>query len=206
VNSFPELSNAIFAALKGATTDIVNADAQGKAAFATILKIVPPRNAEYAEVQNEVMQRFLTAEADRLAADAARQAVDRARKGETLEAIGKAYGLTVKTAAPFTVDGAAEGIGAATQLSAAFEAKPGGIVGPIAAQASQFVCRVSEKIPADMNQYASNKTAVVQSLEQQKLQMQQPLFRDSVVNDLKRRGKVKINDAAIRRIAGSFEG
>ena len=206
VNSFPELSNAIFAALKGATTDIVNADAQGKAAFATILKIVPPRNAEYAEVQNEVMQRFLSAEADRLAADAARQAVDRARKGETLEAIGKAYGLTVKTAAPFTVDGAAEGIGAATQLSAAFEAKPGGIVGPIAAQASQFVCRVSEKIPADMSQFASNKAAIVEGLEQQKLQMQQPLFRDSVVQDLKRRGKVKINEAAIRRIAGSFEG
>jgi hypothetical protein len=67
------------------------------------------------------------------------------------------------------------------------------------------VCRVSEKIPADMKQYASNKAATVQSLEQQKLQMQQPLFRDSVVNDLKRRGKVKINEAAIRKIAGSFE-
>jgi peptidyl-prolyl cis-trans isomerase D len=206
LNSMPELTNAIFAMVKGGTTDIVNADAQGKAAFATVSKIVPARNAEYAEVQNEVVQRFLTAEADRLAEDAARQAADRARKGESLEAIGKAYGLSVKTAAPFTIDGAAEGIGAATQLSAAFEAKAGAIVGPIAAQSSQFVCRVADKIPADMNQFASNKTAMVQSIEQQKQQVQQPLFRDSIVNDLKRRGKVKINDAAIRKIAGSFEG
>jgi peptidyl-prolyl cis-trans isomerase D len=206
LNSMPELTNAIFAAVKGGTTDIVNVDAQGKAAFATVSKIVPARNAEYAEVQNEVVQRFLTAEADRMAEDAAKQAADRARKGESLEAIGKAYGLSVKTAAPFTVDGAAEGIGAATQLSAAFEAKAGGIVGPIAAQSSQFVCRVTDKIPADMNQFASNKSAMVQSIEQQKQQVQQPLFRDSIANDLKRRGKVKINDAAIRKIAGSFEG
>jgi peptidyl-prolyl cis-trans isomerase D len=206
LNSVPELTNAIFAAAKGATTDVVNIDTQGKAAFATVSKIVPARNAEYAEVENDVTQRFASSEADRLAEEAAKQAAERARKGETLETIAKAYGLSVKTAAPFTIDGAAEGIGAATQLAAAFEAKPGGIVGPIAAQGGEFVCRVSEKIPADMKQYASNKAATVQSLEQQKLQMQQPLFRDSVVNDLKRRGKVKINEAAIRKIAGSFEG
>jgi peptidyl-prolyl cis-trans isomerase D len=206
LNSVPELTNAIFAAAKGATTDVVNVDTQGKAAFATISKIVPARNAEYAEVENDVTQRFASSEADRLAEEGAKQAAGRARKGETLEMIAKAYGLSVKTAAPFTIDGAAEGIGAATQLAAAFEAKPGGIVGPIAAQGGEFVCRVSEKIPADMKQYASNKAATVQSLERQKLQMQQPLFRDSVVNDLKRRGKVKINDAAIRKIAGSFEG
>jgi peptidyl-prolyl cis-trans isomerase D len=206
LSSAPELMNAIFAAVKGATTDVVNVDAQGKAAFATVLNIVPARNAEYAEVQNEVLQRFQSAEADRLAEDAAKQAASRARKGESLEAIGKGYGLNVKTAAPFTMDGAAEGIGAATQLAAAFEAKAGGIVGPIAAQSSQFVCRVSEKIPADMNQYASNKAAMVQSLEQQRLQIQQPLFRDSVVSDLKRRGKVKINEAAISKMAASFEG
>ncbi|HEY3454071.1 MAG TPA: peptidylprolyl isomerase [Bryobacteraceae bacterium] len=206
MNGVPELTNAIFAAAKGGTTDVVNVDAQGKAGFATVSKIVPARNAEYAEVQGEVMQRYVTAESDRLAEEAAKQAAERARKGENLEALGKAYGLTVKTAAPFTIDGAAEGIGAATQLSAAFEAKQGGIVGPIAAQGGQFVCKVSEKMPADMSQYASNKAAIVESLEQQKLQMQQPLFRDSVVQDLKRRGKVKINEAAIRRIAGSFEG
>jgi len=206
LNSMPELTNAIFAAVKGTTTDVVNVDAQGKSAFATVSKVVPARNGEFAEVQNEVMQRFLTAEADRLAEDAAKQAADRARKGESLEAIGKAYGLSVKAAAPFSIDGAAEGIGAATQLSAAFDAKAGGIVGPIAAQSSQFVCRVADKIPADMNQFASNKTAMVQALEQQKQQVQQPLFRDSIVTDLKRRGKIKINDAAIRKIAGSFEG
>jgi hypothetical protein len=45
----------------------------------------------------------------------------------------------------------------------------------------------------------------VQSLEQQRLQIQQPLFRDSVLTDLKRRGKVKMNEATISRIIGSYQ-
>jgi hypothetical protein len=36
--------------------------------------------------------------------------------------------------------------------------------------------------------------------------VQQPLFRDSVVNDLKRRGKIKMNEAAISRIIGNYQG
>jgi hypothetical protein len=205
INTQTQLANAIFATPKGGTTDVVDIENQGKSAFATVNNVVAARNAEYAEVQTDVMQRYTTAESDRLAEEAATHAVDRARKGESLETIAKEYGLSVKTAAPFTVDGAAEGIGAATELSAAFKSNVGGIVGPVAAQGGQYVCRVSEKIPADMSQFASNKKATVESLEQQKLQVQQPLFRDSVVADLKRRGKIKINEATISRIVGSYE-
>jgi hypothetical protein len=81
----------------------------------------------------------------------------------------------------------------------------GDIVGPIAAQSSQFVCKVSQRIPADMTQYAKNKDSVVQSLTQQRQAVQQPLFRDSVVNELKRRGKVKINQEAMNRLVGSYQ-
>jgi hypothetical protein len=57
-----------------------------------------------------------------------------------------------------------------------------------------------------MNQYASGKAAIVQGLEQEKLRLQQPLFRDSVVSDLKRRKIVKMNQAAIDRIVGHYQG
>lgn len=201
----PEATNAIFAAPKGSVTDVVNADAQGKAAFAVVKNVTPARNAEYAEVQNEVLQKYVTAEADRLAQEAAKTAADRAHKGESLEAIGKSLSLTVKTAAPFTIDGAAEGIGSATLLSAAFTGKTGNIVGPIAAQSGQFVCRVSERLPADMTQFAKNKESVVQNLTQQRQSVQGPLFRDSVVAELKRRGKIKINQDAMNRFIGSFQ-
>jgi peptidyl-prolyl cis-trans isomerase D len=205
VNAQPELMNAIFAASKGGVTDVSNMDTQGKAAFAIVTNITPAHNAEFAEVQNDVLQKYTTAESERLAEEAAKSAVARARKGESLEAIAKSYGLTVKTAPPFTVDGAAEGIGSASTLSAAFKAKIGDVVGPIAAQSGQFVCRVSQKIPADMSQFAKNKEAVIQSLIQQRRSVQEPLFRDSVVNDLKRRGKIKINEANLQKIVASYQ-
>ncbi len=204
-NTQPELTNAIFAASKNTVTDITNMDAQGRAAFAVVTNVFPPRDADYASVEGDVLKRYTDAESQRLAQEAAKIAADRARKGESLEAVAKSYGLSVKPAAPFTVDGAAEGIGSASLLGAAFKENVGDIVGPIAASSGQFVCRVSERIPADMGQFAANKAAIVQSLQQQRQSVQQPLFRDSVVSDLRRRGKIKINQATLSRIISSYQ-
>ena len=206
VNTQPEVINSIFSASKGAVTDVVDLENQGKSAFAVVTNVVPARNAEFAEVQNEVVQRYTTAEATRLSQEAAKKAADRARKGESLEAIAKEYGATIKTAAPFTIDGAAEGIGSASLMPEVFKVNLGDIVGPVAAQSGQFVCKVTEKTPADMSQFAQNRDAIVQSLTQQRQTMQQPLFRSSVVSELKRRGKIKVNQAALERVVGSYQG
>jgi peptidyl-prolyl cis-trans isomerase D len=205
VNSAPELTNALFNATKGATTEVVDIQNGAKQAFGVVKNIIPARNAEYAEVQNEVLQKYTDAQSGEAARKAATAAAAEAKQGKSLEAIAKEYGLSVKTAAPFTINGAAEGIGAATTLSAAFKAKVGDIIGPIAAQTGQFVCVVSQKIPADMNQYAQNKEAIVQEITQQRLSIQQPLFRQSVVDDLKRRHKIKMNNAALSRLLSSYQ-
>jgi peptidyl-prolyl cis-trans isomerase D len=204
--SDPQLSTAVFATGKGGVTDIVNSDKQGKSAFAVVNNVIPSRNAEFPEVENQVIARYNTDESNRLAAQAATTAAVRASKGESLEAIAKDLGLTVKTAAPFAVDGAAEGIGSGTQLAAAFKAKQGELVGPVTVGTSEFLCRVTDKIPADMNQFPQNKAAIVEGLLQQRLQVQAPLFRDSIVADLKKHGKIKMNDAAISRLIGALQG
>ena len=201
----PEMMNAIFAAQKGGVTDVVSLDAQGKAALALVNNIAPAHNAEYAQVEKDVLQHYTQTESLRLAHDAAKTAADRAHKGEALESIGKEYGLAVKTAPPFTIDGAAEGIGAASMLTAAFKSNIGDLIGPIAAQSGQFLCRVSEKIPADMSQFAKNKNDIVQGLMSQKQNLQQPLFRNSVVADLTRRGKIKLNQNTISKMAASYQ-
>jgi peptidyl-prolyl cis-trans isomerase D len=201
-----ELSNAISTAAKGAVTDVTNYDNESKSAFAAISNIAPARNAEFSEVQAQVTQNYTNSEAGRMAQEASKQAAESARKGEGLEEIAKRYGTTVKTAAPFSIDGAAEGIGSGAQLAAAFKANVGDIIGPVTTGVGQFICKVSEKIPADMNQYANSKTAIVQGLEQDRLRVQQPLFRDSVLTDLERRGKVQRNQTAINRIVERYQG
>jgi peptidyl-prolyl cis-trans isomerase D len=205
VNTQAELTGVIFALPKGGTTEVVNMDAQGKDAFASVASITPARNSDYQEVESDVAQKYAAAEAAHLAEQAAKTAADRARKGESLESLAKEYGLPIKTAAPFTVDGAAEGIGPASTLAVAFQLNTGGIVGPVSAQGGNFVCRVSQKAPADMTQFAANKSGIVQGLEQQRLQVQEPLFRDSIVSQLKARGKVKINNETINRIVSSYQ-
>jgi peptidyl-prolyl cis-trans isomerase D len=205
VNSQPELNNALFATTKGGVTDVTDIQNQGKSAFGVVTGVIPARNADYAEVQNEVLQKYTDAEASRLSQEAASKAADRVRKGESLEAIAKEYGLQVKTAAPFTIDGAAEGIGAASMLSAAFKDKVGDVVGPVGAQGGEFICKVSEKIPADMSQFAKDKESIVQNLQTQRQNVQQPLFRDSVVNDLRKRRKIKVNEAVMNRLVTSYQ-
>ena len=93
--------------------------------------ITPARNAEFGEVQADVGKRYLETETQRMAQEAAKTAAERARKGEGIEAIAKSYGVPVKTAAPFTIDGAAEGIGSGATLAAAFKENVGGMVGPV---------------------------------------------------------------------------
>jgi peptidyl-prolyl cis-trans isomerase D len=205
VNSAPELTNQLFSAAKNTTTDIVDLQNGSRQVFGVVTNITPSRNAEYAEVQNDVLQKYTDFESQDLAQKAATAAAAQAKQGKSLEAIAKEYNLTVKTAAPFTINGAAEGIGAANILSAAFKANVGEIIGPVSAQTGQFVCQVSQKIAADMSQFAQNRDAIVQDLTQQRLSMQQPLFRQSVVEELKRHKKIKMNDAALSRLLSSYQ-
>ncbi len=122
-----------------------------------------------------------------------------------MEAIAKSYGLQVKSAAPFTIDGAAEGIGSASLLSAAFKDNTGDVVGPVAAQNGQFVCKVSQKMPADMSQFAKNKDAIVQGLSQQRASIQGALFRASVMDTLRRKGKIKMNQDTINSLIRNYQ-
>jgi hypothetical protein len=82
----------------------------------------------------------------------------------------------------------------------------GDIVGPVTAGTGTFVCQVSEKIPADMSQFAKEKQTVIDSLQQQRRSVQQPLFRESIVAELKRKGKVKIYQNTLNRLIGTLQG
>lgn len=205
VGSDSDLTTALFSTSKGTVSNVVNMDAQGKAAFGLVTNVLPAHPAQYAEVEKEVLQKYTAAESLRLAQEAAKNAATEARKGTSLQELAKQNHLQVKTAAPFTIDGAAEGIGSATLFPEAFKENVGAIVGPVAAQSDQFVCKISQKIPADMSQYAKDKDSIIQNLTTQKRATQQGLFRDSVVSELKRRGKIKLNQETINRMVSAFQ-
>ena len=205
LNSQADVSSAIFNTPKGGVTQVVPLDSVGKAAYGVVTNIFASRPATFEEVQKEATDRYASEEAKRLLADAAKQAAQRA-KGEDLEKIAKALGGEVKNAAAFTMMGAAEGIGPASNLSQAFaaETKVGDTFGPVEVSGSQYICKVTEKQPTDMSKFASNRDTVIQSLRQKKSETQGVLFTDSIVTDLKKRGLVKLNEQAIQRLSATY--
>jgi peptidyl-prolyl cis-trans isomerase D len=206
LNSAPAVSSAIFAAPKGDVTQVIPLDNVGKEAYAVLTGITPSRQATFDEVQKEVTDRYTSEEATRLMHDAAKEAAERVKKGEDLKTVAKAEGGQVKTASPFTIMGAAEGIGSASTVEAAFgpKAKVGDVVGPVDSGGNVYICKVTQKIPADMSQFAANRESMIATLKQKKGQIQGPLFGDTLVSDLKKNGIIKTNPQAIQRLAASY--
>jgi Parvulin-like peptidyl-prolyl isomerase len=207
VNSQPELSNAVFASAKGEVTPVIPLDNVGKAAFASVTTIFPPRQANFDEVQKDVIDRYTTEQATELMQAAAKQAAEKAKNGQSLEAVAKEFGGEVKSAQPFTIMGAAEGIGPAKTLEAAFAAKTkvGDAFGPVTQANSAFVCKVTQKTPADMSKFAESREDMIQTVKQRKAQVQQGLFADSVVAELEKQGVIKLNTPAINRLVASYK-
>ncbi|HEX4227693.1 MAG TPA: peptidyl-prolyl cis-trans isomerase [Bryobacteraceae bacterium] len=205
VMSAPEPMTAIFSTPKGQVTKVVNLDSMGKSVFAVVDSITPAHPSSFEDAHKEVVDRYTTAESLRMNREAAAQADAEAKKGESLEAIAKKNGFDVKTASPFTITGAAEGIGPATVLRAAFSANVGDVIPVVSMESNAFVCKVTQKVPANMADYEKNKTAYIQQLNEQLQGFYQKLFRESVVADMTKNGKVKLNQELISRVVADTQ-
>ena len=206
LNAAPAVNGAVFGTAKGGVTQVVGVDNVGKAAYGIVTNVTPSRVANFDEVQKQVVDRYTDEEASRMMQDAAKAAADRAKKGEALQLVAKSEGGQLKTAAPFTIMGAAEGIGPASTLEQAFgsQTKVGDAFGPISASGSLFVCKVTEKDPADMSKFAQSRDSMIQTLKQKKGELQGNLFADSLVTGLKKKGVVKLNEAAIQQLSAAY--
>ncbi len=206
LNAAPDVSSAVFSTAKGDITQVIPLDTMGKAAYAVVTNIFPSRQATFDDVQKEVTDRYTNDEASRLMQEAAKAAADRAKKGEDFKLVAKSEGGELKTAQPFTIMGAAEGLGPASTVADAFAptTKVGGIIGPVDASGSVYVCKVTERDPADMSKFAQSRDAMLQTLKQKKGELMGPLFGDNVVADLTKRGLIKFNQQAIQRLSASY--
>jgi peptidyl-prolyl cis-trans isomerase D len=197
------LYSAFLQTPKGGVSQIETSPTTSDAGFVVMGDILPARPAEYAEVEKEVEKKYRNEEATRMFNDWVAQATDRiVKKNESVEAVAKAMQGTYGTSAPFARNGAAEGIGRASLLKEAFNKKPGEAFGPVEVPGVQYIVRVKEKTPAT-SFTATDRLQAGAALSQKAGEMVGPLYRDSVLMDLERRGVVKINRQLIRKVAES---
>ncbi len=201
-----DFEDAIAGLKKGDVSQAVVLTGNTKIAMAVCIGDTPPHPAGFEEVQSKVHDALIKDKLTKLIDQKATQLVEKANAdGGNLEAAAKSMGLEVKTSDAVDRAGAIEGLGSAGMFPEAFAKPVGSIIGPKAFSTdSKVVCKVVEKIPADLTGLASQRGAIRDQLKGQKQQARNSLFEEGVRDALTKEGKIKIHQEVIDRLIASY--
>ncbi len=200
-----ELEEALLPLRAGEVTPVVQV-AGNKLVVAAVTEVLPPRQAELAEVEEQIRQRLAEDKVRQLVEQKARELLERAKASGDLQSAARQMGLEWKRTQPFARTGAADGLGSAAYLERAFTGRPGEIFGPVAVEDKRFVCKIVEQIPADLGQLAAQRDAIIEWLKSEKARERNELFEQSVRDRLISEGKVKIHQDVINRLVANYRG
>jgi hypothetical protein len=92
-------------------------------------------------------------------------------------------------------------------LPDAFAKPVGSIIGPNGFAAdSRVVCKVVEKVPADLSGLASQRLGIRDQIKSQKGQARNLLFEEGVRDALTKEGKIKVHQDVIDRLLAGYHG
>jgi peptidyl-prolyl cis-trans isomerase D len=166
----------------------------------------PPHPSAFEEVQSRVQDALIKDKLNKLVDQKATQLVDKAKaNGNDLEAAAKSMGLEVKTSDAVDRAGAIEGLGSAGMLPDAFSKPVGSIIGPngIAAD-TKVVCKIVEKVPADLSGLASQRASIREQIKGERDRARNSLFEEGVRDALTKEGKIKVHQDVIDRLLASY--
>jgi len=201
-----EFFEAIATLRPGEVTPVIQGGGN-KLVVAALTAVHPARPAELSEVEAGIRERLTGEKAAELVEKQARQAFDNAKAlGGDLKKLAQALRLELKTTQEFSADGAADGIGSASEVYQAFTLPVGDLFGPVAVGDRRLICKLVSRTPADMSRLASQREALVATIKARKQGQRNELFEDSLRTGLIREGKLKIHDDAIKRLIASYRG
>jgi peptidyl-prolyl cis-trans isomerase D len=176
-----------------------------KLAFLELTAINPTHPAQYAEVETQVRDQYLRDKANQIVQEKAKKVRDLVNSnGGDLNAAAKAVGAEVKTTDEFSRGGAAEGLGSAAQLSEAFDKPTGGIIGPTPVGNQTIVAKVVDKVEPDPSKMGEQRSVIVNQIKSRKSAERAALFRDGIVRQLEKDGKIKIHKDALDRLIARY--
>jgi peptidyl-prolyl cis-trans isomerase D len=201
-----EFEEALAGLQKGQVTQVMQGRGN-KLVVAVLTDIFPERPAELSEVESQIKDRLASEKAAQLVEQRAREAAEKAKTfNGDLKKVAQAMGLEVKTTQDFGQDGAADGVGAASQLSDAFRLPVGGVFGPVAIGDQRFICKLESKTAVDMSQLPARRESLVASIKSKKARPREDFFEDALLAALLNEGKVKKHQEVISRLIASFQG
>jgi len=124
--------------------------------------------------------------------------------GADFAQLAKTYNAEDKTPGEFGRSGFVEGLGAASAFSEAFTAPLGVVAGPVSVDRKHIFFKVKERIEPDLGKFAAERSAIVDRLRQKKARERMDLFEAGLLEDLVRKGTVKIYEDARQKVVAAF--
>lgn len=174
-------------------------------AVAQVLNLYPQRPAELSEVQDRVKQAVIGQKVHRLIGDKALAIAQQLKAGQDFAAMAKSLGADLKsTSTAFGREGAAEGIGPAAQIEAAFSRQPGESAGPFNLPDGTYFVKVIEKTEADLTQLPAQRDQLLNSVKGRAAADRRDLFIDGLIDAMTRDKIIKIHGDNIKRLLSAY--
>ncbi|MBZ5632664.1 MAG: peptidylprolyl isomerase [Acidobacteriia bacterium] len=199
----PEIDSAI-APMKPDSVSELLVLANNRMAVAILNSRTPGRPSDFNEVQAQIRDKLVTDKAAQIAADRAKDAAERLKKGGDISQIAKSMQLEVTSSSMFGRTDSIEGLGPAASLEDAFTAQVGAVLGPVPIQGRNIVAKVTEKSDADMTALLIEHDTLLAQLKQKKAQDRFALLMDGILAKLTSEGKVVVNQKEIQNMVATM--
>ncbi len=200
----PDFDQAISGLKKGEISQAVNVG-QNKVAIAQVTDIVPAHPAAFEEVKGQVHDALVNTKLAQVVQDKAKKLADEIKaNGGDLAKAAKTMGLEVKTSEFFKRGGTVDGIGTANYFEDAFKAPIGTVLDPVSTPDGTVIAKVVQRQDADMSKLPEQRNDIRETLKAAKAQERFTLFETGLVEELERRGVIKMHPEVITRIISSF--
>ncbi len=194
----PELHQVLF----GLHTKELSQPIQIESGFVilTVKEVLPPHQGTLAEVHDRVLTDYQHEKSIDLASSRAQELSKRAQGGEDFDKTAKSLDLAVKTSDSFARGGSIPDVGTAKQLSAAFKMAIGQVSAPTRSGENWVVFRIVSHDTPNPEDIVKQKDDIQQQLLQTKQNAAFDAFRTTLVDQLKKEGKLTINSEAMNRV------
>ncbi|MGA2328353.1 MAG: peptidylprolyl isomerase [Bryobacteraceae bacterium] len=201
-----DFESAVTGLPKGGVSGVIQAPGN-KLAVAVVTGVFPARPAELSEVEAQIRGTLTSQKLEQLIERKARETLEKVKAaGGDLKKVAQSLGLEVKTTQEFGRNGAADGIGPAISVYQAFEQPVGGVFMPGPVGEDRLICKVENKVPADITKLGEQRAAIARTLREDKLKRRTELLEDSLRSALFKEGKLKIHQDVINRLFESYRG
>lgn len=202
----PELIGAMMGLKKAEVTQPVTSS-ESQMLLGMVEDIVPEHPASFEEARQDAISVVQQSRVSTKVKDLMQRGSDglKSLNGDVVT-LSKQLDLPLKQTQEFGRDGFADGIGPASAVSEAFKVKPGAALAPFTVDGKWYFGRLIEKKEADLSLLLPRRAEMVNRVKSRKAIERADIFEETVVRNMIRDGKVKVNEAAKKAIAASFGG